>query len=171
MSLTLMDPLYSTGDDKPPKRPVVPSLYSALSDIDRWLTEHQFDQLKDGDGMLWKLEMQASQLPAKADPRRLDWHIRLAPVAQMSAAALVGASVLQPDDDARLLAMIGTELVPMAMKPTVLTAPSEAEARNLLAAELPRLKAAFKEMKLAEVKRSLIGRWLEERCVFGGRGK
>jgi len=99
----------------------------------------------------------------------LDWQIRLAPVAKMSAAALVGAMVLEADADARMIAMIGADLVPMVMKPTVLVAPSEAEARGLLAMELPRLKAAFKDMKLGEVKRALIGRWLEERCLFGQR--
>ena len=169
MGVALMDPLYNSSKDKPAKRPAVPSLYSALSDMERWLTEHQFDQLKDGDGMVWKLEMSASQLPAKADPTRLDWQIRLAPIAKMSAAALVGAMVLEADADARMIAMIGADLVSMVMKPTVLIAPSEAEARSLLALELPRLKAAFKDTKLGAVKRALIGRWLEERCQFGQR--
>jgi hypothetical protein len=53
------------------------------------------------------------------------------------------------------------------MKPLVYTVATEEAAKALIVDVLPQLKASFIKNPLTEVKRQLIGRWIDQRCLFG----
>jgi hypothetical protein len=153
--------------DKLPKRPVVSSLAGALTEVRTWLVENQLDQIRDGEGLVWDLAVKVTQVPDPSDPRRVLWQVRIALSSKVDAAALIKSGLLDPVKDARLLGLLGDAVVDMAMKPLIYRVAAEEAARALVADVLPKLKASFFKSSLAEVKRKLVGRWVDERGHFG----
>ncbi|MCX6105782.1 MAG: hypothetical protein NTY08_08145 [Proteobacteria bacterium] len=159
-------PMYSADKDKFVSSLVISSQAAALRDVDRWLSENQYDSAYDGDGWLWNQSVEVTQIPDPGDTRRIEWQLRIQLQTQMSAQDLVTQDVLSPDQDARLLSIIGESLVPMAMKPSKYRAATESAARSLVAELLPKVKETFKEYQLKNVKRALVHRWVDENCSF-----
>lgn len=159
--------MYNTGDDKLPKKPVISTLAAALEDITRWQHTHALSVIKDRDGQVWSVRI--SLVPV-ADPKRVDM-LRLKLKVQLTTATsgvgLIATGVLSPSKDSRLLGMIGTAEVPMTMRPNTYLVGSEDEARALLAEQLPKLRATMAADSLADVKRHLVGRWVDEHSLFG----
>ena len=160
--------MFSTESDKLPKRPVVSTLTAAIADLKRWLEETCHSTCQDGDGQTWNIGIKVTRIPDPDTANGLLWSIRLGLTAQVSGVDLVATGVLSPADDSRLLYLIGEELVPLAMRPIIHKAENEAEAKRLLASVLPELKETVAKQSLVRVKRDLIGRWVDERCQFGG---
>jgi hypothetical protein len=160
--------MFSTESDKLPKRPVVSTLTAAISDLKRWVEESCHGPFQDGDGQTWTLGIKVTRIPDPESSNGLLWSIRLGLTAQVNGADLVATGVLSPDEDSRLLFLIGDRQVPMAMRPAIHRAADESEAKRLLATALPELKATLGRQSLIQIKRDLIGRWVDERCQFGG---
>lgn len=147
-------------------RPAVSSLTGALAAVDAWLRENQYDEMRDGDGQVWRLETKVTQIPDKSDASGLLWQIQLKLSTAMSAEDLVRTHTLDATTDARLLALIADELVPLSVKPQTHVAPNEDEAKLILAESLPKLKADLVAKSLISVKRELVGRWIDGRGRF-----
>lgn len=160
--------MYTMDKDLQPKRPVVTSLAGALTEARRWLEENQFDQVKDGDGLPWSLKLQVSQVPEPKNPKGVLWELKLHLSALVMAPLLIETGTLDALKDSRLLEMIGNESIELKMRPLVYRAPHEDAAKTLLADILPKLKASFAKSSLSEVKRALVGRYVDDRCRFGG---
>jgi hypothetical protein len=160
--------MFSTESDKLPKRPVVSTLTAAIGGLKRWVDESCHGPFQDGDGQTWTLGIKVTRIPDPDSSNGLLWSIRLCLTAQVIGAELVATGVLSPDADSRLIFLIGEQMVPMAMRPVIHRAADEAEAKRLLAAALPELKATLGKQSLIPIKRDLIGRWVDERCQFGG---
>ncbi len=163
--------MYSTDPDKPPKRPVTLSLSAALAEVDRWARENLFDTLVDGDGLSWRLTMSSEERPARQEPRTLEVEVRFLLRAEAEAETFVATGTLDRQADARLIGLLEDVTVPLAMKPIVRTASGYEAARRLVRDELPRLKSRIAGSSLHEVKRALIGRFVDERCLFGATGE
>jgi hypothetical protein len=148
----------------------VTSLAGALGEVRHWLAENQLDRLKDADGLAWSLAVKPSQVPDPADPRRVLWQLKVALTVRATAAEFAATGTLHPVKDARLLALLGDDVIELAMKPLIYRAATETAAKALIVEVLPKLKASFMKNPLTEVKRQLIGRWVDERCRFGGPG-
>ena len=160
----------STDDLQRPTRPVVPSLMGAMSLVNAWLRDHQYDILRDGDGQAWDLKVEVEERPDPNATKGGVCRVRVLLSTKVSAGELVQTKVLSPKtspSDARLLRMIDEETVTLAMKPRTTMAASEDEARLWLADALPKLKAELAGKSLIAVKRDLIGRWIDERGRFG----
>lgn len=153
-------------DGQRPTRPAVSSLTGALAAIDAWVRDNRFDHLQDGDGQVWTLKTEVTQIPDHTDSRKLLWQIQLKLSASMTAADLIRTHALDAVKDARLLSLVADEPVPMAMRPQVHLVPTEDEAKLLLAETLPKLKADFEGKSLISVKRELVGRWVDARGRF-----
>lgn len=162
--------MYTTDSDKPPKRPVITSLAGALTEVRHWLRENQLDQVRDGDGLPWELAVKVTQVPDPASPKGLLWQLRLLIKTRAQISRLVETGTLDAAKDARLIEMIASDSVDLAMRPLTYHAPNEEAARALLVEVLPKLKASFARSSLAEVKRSLVGRYVDEGCRFGAQG-
>ncbi len=161
--------MYNTDPDKAPKRPIVTSLVGALSEIRKWQQDNQLGAVHDADGMTWELAVKVTSLPDPHTAKSLLWQVRMGLSVRASAEEFVADGTLARPADARLLDLIGAERVEISMKPVIYTVTSEDEARQVIGTELPRLKANFAGRALREVKRTLIGRWINARCLFGGR--
>jgi hypothetical protein len=161
--------MFSSDSDKLPKRPVVSTLTAALADLRRWLEESSHTTCRDGDGQIWNIGIKVTRIPDPETPNGLLWSLRLGLTAQVTGLDLVTTGVLSPAEDSRLLYLIGGEVVPLAMRPMIHQAADEAEAKRLLAAILPDLKETIAKQSLVRIKRDLVGRWVDERCQFGGR--
>jgi hypothetical protein len=147
-------------------RPAVPSLTGALAAIDAWVREHRFDELHDADGQVWHLQTDVTQIPDKADARKLLWQIQLRLSAAVTAADLIRTHTLHPRDDARLLGLVADSEVPLTVRPQTHVVSSEDEAKLLLSEALPRLKSELESKSLVAVKRELVGRWIDARGRF-----
>ena len=98
------------------------------------------------------------------------WRLRLSPTVTVDAAALVATGTLAADADQRLIELLGEDTVVLAMKPVSHTTP-DAESLRLLAADVvPRFRSDFAARSLHDVKRSLVGRHVDEGGLFGHRG-
>lgn len=159
--------MFHQNSDRPPKRPIIGSQAGALNELKNWLKDNQFERLQDGDGLAWDMEIKVQQIPAKGDPKGLLWRLQLQLKREMTGEELVNARILQRPADERLLALIGSASLNMAIKPQVFEAANELEARRLLADHLPKLKAALVKKSLLTVKRGLVGRWVDEKSHFG----
>lgn len=159
----------TTGSDKPPKRPVITSLAGALTEVRHWLTENQLNEVRDGDGLAWDLAVKVVQVPDPANPKGLLWQVRLMLKTQAEVAQLLETGTLDAVKDARLIEMIASKSIDLAMRPLTYHVASEEAARSLLVDVLPKLKASFARNSLAEVKRNLVGRYVDEGCRFGAR--
>lgn len=149
-----------------PTRPAVPSQTGALAAIEAWVRENRFDEVCDADGQRWSLKTEVTQVPDQADSRKLLWQIQLKLTTTMSGADLVRTHALDAAKDARLLALVGDELVAMSMRPQTHLALNEDEAKLLLAESLPKLKGELAAKSLLPVKRELVGRWIDGRGRF-----
>lgn len=152
-----------------PKRPVVSTLTAATVELKRWLEESCLTTFQDADGQPWTLGVKVIRVPDPQTTNGLLWSLKLGMTAQVSGLDLIATGVLCPDQDSRLLLLIGEDHVPLAMRPIVHLAPNEQEARQLLATVLPALKESLSQQSLVPVKRELIGRWIDEGCQFSGR--
>lgn len=159
--------MFTSDPEKPPRRPVITSLAGALGEIKNWLVENQLDQVRDADGLVWNLGVKVAQVPDKADPKGLLWQVRLLRSTSASAQDFVQTGALDPEKDSRLIHLIAGGAIDIAMKPMVYDTPDEEAARRLIADLLPKLKANFLKNSLTEVKRTLIGRWVDDRGRFG----
>lgn len=159
--------MFTPERDKPPRRPVITSLAGALGEIKNWLAENQLDQVRDADGMIWELSVKVTQVPDPTDPRGLLWQVRLGLSTAAEARDFLATGALDARKDARLISLIGNHSIDIAMKPMVYDTPDEEAARRLIVDLVPKLKANFLKNSLAEVKRMLIGRWVDDRGRFG----
>jgi hypothetical protein len=160
--------MYTTDRDRPPKRPVVTSLAGALTEVRRWLEENQLHAVKDGDGLAWDLGVTATQIPEPNNPRGLLWQLNLDLKTRVTTRQLVDTATLDRTKDARLIDLIGDEAIELKMRPITYKAPTEDAAKALLAEVLPKLKASFAKSTLSEVKRALVGRFVDEGGRFHG---
>ena len=169
--------MYSMDLDKLPRRAVVPSQLTAEAEFRTWLRENCFDRIKDKDGLEWLIaaEMELESMPSNASSASHNpsnpmlWVIRIALSASVDAKTFVSTKTLKPDEDERLIAMLEGESIPLKMKPREYRVTDEVEAQRVLADELPKLRDDLRSTSLIELKRALIGRWVDSRCSFSKR--
>jgi hypothetical protein len=156
--------------DRIPSRPVVKSQLSAESEWARWLQENNFSLVPDSEGLVWTLTVNMSQIPDPVEARQAKWIVQLNLAADVDSDQFLKTGVLDSSQDARLLELIGAHKVPLRMKPVVHEATGgEKEAKDLLIRVLPELRENIAKTKLRDVKRTLIGRWVESQSLFGAR--
>ena len=158
--------MYSRNRDTKPTRPVVTTLLSALNEIEHWMEENQFRAILDGDGQMWDLDIEVVQVPNPKDPHGLLWQATVRLSAAVSTETFIDNGVLDRVKDERLVALVGDAEVPIRLAPSVYTAGSEEEMRQVIASVVPKLKAHFMKNSFYDIKRRLIGRFVDESCRF-----
>lgn len=153
-------------NDKLPKRPVVTSKTAADAEFDYWLKENNFSSLKDGDGLAWNLNLKIARVPEPA-AREAPWTLTLHLTAQVNAKTLVETHTLEPDLDSRLIELIGEHTIDINLKPIQRKAMTKEDARRMLAVVLPETRDKVALASFREIKRSLVGRWIDQTRVFG----
>lgn len=153
--------------DKPPSRPVIKSVISAQAEWENWLRQNNFEFFRDGDGLEWQVTMTFGQFPSQSDKGPARWVTTLQIAVDVSISALVGTGTFDPIEDARLVAMSAGRTIPLRMRRLQYEANTEGEMRETLVQVLPELRENFRKTSLHDVKRALVGRWIEGLMVFG----
>lgn len=153
--------------DKPPSRPVIKSVISAQAEWENWLRQNNFEFFRDADGLEWRVSMSFEQLPAQADRGAARWVTSLQIGVDVTMATLVDTGTFDPEDDARLIDLASNRAIPLRMRKVQYETNSEGDMRETLVQALPELRENFRKTSLHEVKRSLVGRWIENLTVFG----
>lgn len=153
-------------NDKLPKRPAVASQTAADAEFDYWLRENNFDRIKDGDGLFWKLDLQVFRQPEPA-AREAPWILTLHLTTKVSAKILIGTQTLDAVQDSRLIDLMGDHVIDINLKPVQHKAMTREDARRLLAVVLPETRLKMEAASLKEIKRTLVGRWIDQSRVFG----
>ncbi len=159
--------------DQLPKRPVVPSQSSAIAEINEWMRSNRFDTLTDGDGLVWRLVLEAGpQLPQQARlaaGEEPTWEIKIWLEADVTGEQLVETGTFEAEKDQRMLQLLEARSIPLRMRPMVYRAQGVTAARQLVAEVLPRFRENIAKTALCDVKRGLVGRWLDEQSAFSKR--
>jgi len=153
--------------DKPPSRPVIKSTISAQAEWENWLRQNNFEFFRDADGLEWRVMMTFEQLPGQSDRGPGRWITGLQISLDVTIADLVSTGTFDPDHDARLIALASTQIIPLRMKRLQYEAQSEGDMRETLVRVLPELRDNFRKTSLHQVKRDLVGRWIDGLSVFG----
>ena len=159
--------MYSTDNQRLPKKLVIGSLARAEAELEHWIRENRYDQLDDADGLSWQLAILTNERAAAANPRELEIELRFALSALVAPEILLQSRILDRALDARLLAMLEDTPIPMSIRPLVLMARGVEEARRMICDELPRHRAKLMDPKIREMKRHLVGKWVENITIFG----
>lgn len=159
--------MYITDPDRPAKKPVVQSQLAALREVERWMAEQGYGELKDAAGVPWQLNLTSREVPDEENPERLRWFLRLDLQTTLTGPLLVKTGTLAREADDRLLAFLGKAFVTVRMRPVEFEAGTPEMARQELLERIPKLRAQIRENHLHEVKRGLIGRWIDRRGCFG----
>lgn len=157
--------------NKLPSRPIVKSSLGAQADWERWLYENHFQRLLDADGLDWSLELSIDLLPDDEGGRGSRYVVTLQLGADVDLETFLKTGTLDRDGDERFITLIGDRKVPLRMKPVVHHAKGEKDARELLVRILPELRETIANSRLRDIKRTLIGRWIDEQGVFGMRSE
>lgn len=155
--------------DRLPSRPIVKSSVGAQAEWERWLYENHFQRLLDADGLDWTLELSIDLLPDDDDRHSARYVVTLQLGADVDVATFLKTGTLDPVEDERMITLIGGHKVPLRMKPMVHHAKGENDARDLLVRVLPELRENIASSRLRDIKRSLIGRWIDDQGVFSAR--
>jgi hypothetical protein len=155
--------------DRLPTKPLIKSLASAQAEWDEWLAQNLYDFIRDGDGMDWRLIMKFDQLPSELDRHQGKWVATLRFGIDVPVKTLVDTGTLDREADARLIKLLGDSLVPLRMRQLTYETSSENEMREMMSRVLPELRENFRKTSLHQVKRDLVGRWLDSLGEFGAR--
>jgi hypothetical protein len=153
--------------ERPPSKPVIKSLTSAQAEWDNWLLQNNFEFMRDGDGIDWRVVMTFEQLPSDLDRHKGKWVATIQVSIDLPMKRLVETGTLDPEQDGRLIFLAGTGQIPLRMKKLRYEAPGENEMRETMARVLPELRDNFRKLSLHEVKRNLVCRWVESLGIFG----
>jgi hypothetical protein len=156
-------------DQEIPRKPVVPSQLGAEGEFALWLRENRFEELRDGDGIVWKIDVRAKELPSPTDTHLLVWEVAIHASTRLSPEDLLRSKALDAVQDKRLIDLIEERDIPLHIKARQVSAASFQEARLKLAEGLSQLREELKAGSFTAVKRQLIGKWVDSQCLFGDR--
>ena len=161
--------MYNTPKDKMPSRPVVVSQVSADQIVKEWTRENDLSLISDSSGQNWQLKVELHIEPSKDDVKASVYELQLQLWTHVDARELVHSGVLSEDKDKRLLDLLGSNVISIYLKPRFITDKSLEEVRYKFIDEVGRLKKELKSSDLAPVKRSMVGKWVDQQGLFQRR--
>ncbi len=159
--------MYNKDNDRTPSKPLIVSASSAHQHLAFWLRENNLSTIEDRDGLVWELLISSETLPSTTDPHAGEVHLTIAAILRVDAPGLVATKTLDAHTDTRLLALIGDDRITLHLRPVHHVAKSLEDARLFLTQAIPEIKTTLNGGNLADIKRQLIGRWLDKKQVFG----
>lgn len=162
--------MYSTELDSRPSRPVTKSLSAAQQEFRLWLLANDFSHLTDKAGHVWQVGVKMREQPSLSDHRRNDYHVELSLQTSLSAADLVAEKTLDTEKDGRLIHLIYDAKIPVVARTRSLHDTSFRSLRLTLVEQLRRWREYLESHTLDEVKRQLVGQWIDRQARFENRG-
>ncbi len=146
---------------------MIVSLTSADAEFNHWVAENSYRHLSDLTGDIWELDLRLEQRPHPHDVVMPLYRLHIRLTTEVSGVDLVKAGVLNKDSDRRLLDLIGDDEVPLAVKTLTIEGKSLDRLRSDLASYIYKLRNTLKKRDLTEVKRRLVGSWIDRKSLFG----
>jgi hypothetical protein len=150
-----------------PSRVVVPSHLVAEAQFQTWLNENKYDVLPDAAGVQWKLNIHVLEVPDHVDRRRALIRVSLQVAAQLGAVELTKTGSFDPKLDQRMITVLGDRRIDMQLKPLRFETHSWEDARHFVADSILQLRSKLKHSEMHEIKRTLVGRFIDEQALFG----
>lgn len=149
------------------RRPVIASLTSADAEFNNWVAQNSYHHLRDKVGTTWELHTKLEQFPHPQDVISPLYRLQITLAAELSAALLVSSGILNPSEDARLIAMLGDDRMPVPVKVKAFEAKSLDVLRSDFASYIYKLRNELKKTDLSKLKRRLVGVWIDRKSLFG----
>lgn len=131
-----------------------------------WLRNNNYHKVQDIDGLNWNLTIRSQLLPNPEDIHQGLWTFWFRMQADPGVSDLVKSGLYHEDQDARLLAIIGDERIPMIWNRPQQNAETIEECRRCLIAEIEAVRTLLKSKGLHDIKKTLVSRWVQQKRVF-----
>lgn len=161
--------MYNTNDDKLPSRPAVLSQTQAGREFAEWVAKNERRHIEDSDGLTWNIKIDVNEFPSERDLHQGVWKVCMRLGVDTTARQLVETGTLDESKDARTIKLLGTETLPLRMRPIHFQADTLEDLRLKLAGHIEGLRRGFQTHSLTETKRGLVFRWIDQSCRFGGQ--
>jgi len=159
--------MYNMDIDNRPTSPVVPSQLSAHDKVSRWVRENDYSLIVDGDGSTWEVEVLSTEIPDPENPYGLLWELSINLKLDISPGELISIGALKVGKDDRIIEMLGSNSIPLAIRPKTFRGPSDEEVRRQVIDALPKVREDLESAKLLDIKGKLVGRWINDARLFG----
>ena len=134
-----------------------------------WLRSNNYHIQKDVSGNTWQLRIDAKLGPHPNDTHKGIWSIKVEVKAALGVNELLEAKVLDEQKDSRLVQLLGEGKIPMELKRPDLRSETAEAARGLIADEVEKIKKLLKSSRLNEIKRTLVGQWVDRQMSFSSK--
>lgn len=149
-------------------RPVIPSLTAAIREANHWLENNGYKVLRDSMGDSWHLELHF-ELADKSLKQSSEWRLQINAVCYLTKDSLIRSGVFEKGKDDRILSLIPSKReIKINLKPIEYYAHGEKEGRELLVELIPKIKNQLLHTHIRQIKRELIGQWIDKNRRFGG---
>lgn len=149
-----------------PHRPRVPSAYQATKEAELWTLHHDYRRMFDNAGLSWEAMVSSQQKSVPGELARLKWIVSFQLYSSTTADILIQTGTLDRLKDQRLIQIIGTNNIPMYMRPYHFSGWDEQEAWKIFQSFLPKFKAQIGKLDLHAAKLRLVSRWVEAYTSF-----
>lgn len=149
-----------------PKQPAVVSQLSAKVQVDDWTEHNANHSIIDGDGLKWQVRISYHEEVEEEEKKTLYWQAVVTVGADAGVKELLSTGTLDESRDARLIGLIGKRGIPLVLKPLVFRASTSEGIRSTVSEEVANFRRKLGASHLYEVKRKLIGRWVDEQRRF-----
>lgn len=155
---------------------LIPSYAAASKSMERWMEANHRHSPCDLDGLRWDIQIKTTLDPlplsspraslAKDPTHELRWVTTLWAEATLTGDNLITQGVLDPQLDQRLLSLLGSQKIPMVLKPKTIILESEEATRTMLHSEIPQIIQEIQQTTHQNLKRQLVGRWIDQNRGF-----
>ena len=157
--------------NKFPQQSKIASLAIADPEFNRWVTSRGFHELRDARGGVWRLRTKLSQQPHPDDIQASLYKIHLKLSSELTGASLLRSGIYQLPEDDRLLNLLGHDRIPLSMKAKIFASERLETLRNKLAEERINMRESLLKIDFYELKKRLVGEWIDRKCLFGNLGQ
>lgn len=149
--------------------PVVSSLAAAIQQTNSWLEQNDYHRIKDLQGTLWDLKVKFSLVQSARNTSAREWLLEILIGTTLTGKILMESQILNPENDMRIIKLLGDARVKVDLKPMQYHVRDESEGRKLLLDVVPIVKSQMEHTNMATIKRQLIGKWVDQNTRFGGQ--
>jgi hypothetical protein len=151
------------------RRPVIASVASAAAEFNHWVEQKAQKDFKDANGGVWLLQLNLQQLPHPQDTQAALYRLSIGLSCELNVRHLVEVGACDPQEDERLLQLLGEDRIPVAMKKRVMENSNLENLRQELGDELVRIRKSLEKIDLNSMRKRVIGQWIDRKQLFGSR--
>ncbi len=141
------------------------SQLAAHQEAERWAKANG-QLVVDRQGLSWKLKTKQWQEPSLEDAKAILWLVSLQLTSEVDAAELVRSQIFDHETDARLLLLLGEDLVPLALRPLSFSAVKEIDAIQEAEANILPYCRRLDAANIHELKHQTVCRFIDNKMRF-----